>query len=155
PFDAVVDYAHTPDSLRALFEAFEGRRLVCVIGSTGGGRDTWNSPQKGAIADEMCNISIVTNEDPYDEDPEEITRAIAAGFKRTTPRVILDRRAAIAAALREAKKGDAVLITGKGTDPYIMRAGGEKEPWSDANVVGEELEKLGYVPGDKSQTTNL
>ena len=143
-FDAVVDYAHTPDSLKALMETFKNKRLVCVVGSTGGGRDTWNRPQKGKIADHYCDVSIITNEDPYDEDPQKIVEAIAKGFSAHTPQIILDRRAAIAAALREARGGDAVLITGKGTDPYIMAARGGKIPWSDAQVIKEELKKLGY-----------
>lgn len=144
-FLAVVDYAHTPDSLIALYEAYPERRKVCVLGNTGGGRDTWKRPEMGRIADEYCDEVILTNEDPYDEDPQAIMGAMAAGMKRA-PAIIMDRRAAIAEALAHAKTGDAVLITGKGTDPYIMEASGKKTPWSDAQVVAEELEKLGYVP---------
>ena len=54
----------------------------------------------------------------------------------------MDRREAISFALKNAKSGDVVLITGKGTDPYIMRKNGEKEKWSDKEVVREELKKL-------------
>lgn len=144
PFDVVVDYAHTPDSLRALFEAYKHRRIIALIGSTGGGRDTWNRPQKGAVADEYAQASIITDEDPYDEDPARIAESIARGFVRTAPRIILDRREAIREALREAKPGDAVLITGKGTDPYLMGPRGSKKPWSDRKVAEEELQKLGY-----------
>jgi UDP-N-acetylmuramoyl-L-alanyl-D-glutamate--2,6-diaminopimelate ligase len=57
------------------------------------------------------------------------------------PRIIMERRQAIAEALSQARTGDVVLVTGKGTDPYIMRAHGAKEVWSDAQVVREELEK--------------
>ena len=64
-----------------------------------------------------------------------------------TPRIILDRRTAIAEALHEAKEGDAVLVTGKGTDPYIMTKRGSKIPWSDSAVVREELKKLGVDTG--------
>jgi len=160
-FTVIVDYAHTPDSLRALYETFggnpdlhpspqpsprEGRggnhRRICVLGSTGGGRDTWKRPAMGAIADEMGDIAILTDEDPYDENPEEIVEAIATGFTHLTPIIIMDRRQAIAAALKEAKTGDYVLISGKGTDPYIMKAGGKKEVWSDKKVAEEELRKL-------------
>jgi UDP-N-acetylmuramoyl-L-alanyl-D-glutamate--2,6-diaminopimelate ligase len=148
-FTVVIDYAHTPDSLRALFEAFSAHRLICVIGSTGGGRDQWKRPQMGAIADEFCEVSIVANEDPYDEDPEKIVKAIANGFKKHEPRVVLDRRTAIAAALAEAREGDAVLFTGKGTDPYIMGPHGSKEPWSDKKVAEEELDKLLAQRGEK------
>ena len=152
PFAVIVDYAHTPDSLKALYEAYcpstalgIKRKLICVLGSTGWGRDAWKRPAMGAIADEYCASAYLTNEDPYDEDPQAIVDAVAKGFSRITPTVVLDRRAAIAAALREAKEGDAVLITGKGTDPYIMGPRGTKQEWSDADIAKEELEKLGYV----------
>jgi len=140
-FMAVVDYAHTPDSLKALYDAYAGRRRICVLGNTGGGRDTWKRPLMGSIADQMCDEVILTDEDPYDEDPRDILDMMASGMKRQ-PRIILDRREAIREALALARAGDAVLITGKGTDPYIMRAAGAKEPWSDARVVKEELLSL-------------
>lgn len=147
PFAVVVDYAHTPDSLKALYETYAGagKRLICVLGSTGGGRDTWKRPEMGALADAMCDIAILADEDPYDEDPRKIIEEISAGFKNRQPRVVLDRRQAIASAIAEAKdQGDAVLITGKGTDPYIMGPNGTKVVWSDAKVAEEELIKLGY-----------
>lgn len=144
PFAVVVDYAHTPDSLKAIYETYSKRRIIAVTGSTGGGRDTWNRPVKGALAEQFADISILTNEDPYDEDPDKILEEIAKGFKTKKPLIILNRRKAIAEALKEAKEGDAVLITGKGTDPYIMGPRGSKEPWSDMQVAREELKKLGY-----------
>lgn len=140
-FMAVVDYAHTPDSLRALYEAYPKVRKICVLGNTGGGRDTWKRPEMGRIADEYCDEVILTNEDPYDEDPQAIVDAMAKGMQRT-PKILLDRRKAIHTALTLARAGDAVLITGKGTDPYIMEANGAKTPWDDATVVREELSKL-------------
>lgn len=139
-FAAIVDYAHTPDSLKALYEAYPQRR-ICVLGNTGGGRDTWKRPEMGRIADDMCAEVILTDEDPYDEDPRAILDAMKAGMQRE-PRIIMDRREAIREALSLAKAGDAVLITGKGTDPYIMQANGAKTPWSDAQVVSEELKRL-------------
>ena len=140
-FIAVVDYAHTPDSLKALYGAFPDRKKICVLGNTGGGRDAWKRPEMGRIADEACEKVILTNEDPYDEDPRAIVDAMAKGMKRV-PDIIMDRRAAIRAALRAARPGDAVLISGKGTDPFIMGPKGSKTPWSDARVVREELGQL-------------
>ncbi|MDO8518044.1 MAG: UDP-N-acetylmuramoyl-L-alanyl-D-glutamate--2,6-diaminopimelate ligase [bacterium] len=164
-FSVVVDYAHTPDSLRALYETFASpqrtvlgeprlkdgplRQIICVLGNTGGGRDTWKRPLMGAIAEEHCSQVILTNEDPYDENPRAILDAMRSGMKRE-PTVILDRREAIAHALALAQtlrqaQGDqniAVLITGKGTDPYIMGPRGSKQPWSDKVVAEEELDKL-------------
>lgn len=143
-FDVIVDYAHTPDSLTALYSAFSNQHLVCVLGNTGGGRDTWKRPAMAAIAEEHCNTVILTNEDPYDEDPQKIIADMAKGMT-TKPTIILDRREAIAHALALAaaqQEKTAVLITGKGTDPYIMEGGGKQTPWSDARVTKEELEKL-------------
>lgn len=140
-FLAIVDYAHTPDSLSALYSAFPMRRKICVLGNTGGGRDTWKRPLMGKIADEACNKIILTNEDPYDENPRAIIDAVAAGMEHT-PEIIMDRREAICTALRAARAGDVVLVSGKGTDPFIMGPKGLKTPWSDAQVVREELERL-------------
>lgn len=137
-FLAVVDYAHTPESLRALYTAFPTERKICVLGNTGGGRDTWKRPVMGQIADELCAEVILTNEDPYDEDPRAIVDAMAATMQRP-PTIIMDRREAIKEALARATPGDAVIISGKGTDPYIMGPNGTKTPWSDAHVVRELL----------------
>ncbi len=136
-FTVIVDYAHTPDSLEALYKAFPMRK-ICVLGSTGGGRDIWKRPVMGALADSYCDQIILTNEDPYDEDPRAIVAALASGMKRQ-PEIIMDRRTAIAHALSIAHTGDAVLVTGKGTDPNIAGPHGTKEPWSDAAVAREEL----------------
>lgn len=140
-FLAVVDYAHTPDSLRALYTAFENKRKICVLGNTGGGRDAWKRPEMAKIAEEFCAEVILTNEDPYDEDPQKILDEMAHGMGKK-PTIIMDRREAIRHALALARTDDAVLISGKGTDPYIMGAHGTKTPWSDARVVREELRKL-------------
>ncbi len=142
PFAVVVDYAHTPDSLKALFETYKSKRMIVVMGSTGGGRDQWKRPEMGRIADTYCNLIFLTNEDPYDEDPDEIIDDIAVGITKQTPRIVLNRRGAVAQAIQEAKPGDVVLLTGKGTDPYIMGPHGTKEPWSDKKVAQEELRKL-------------
>lgn len=144
PYAVVVDYAHTPDSLRALFETYKLKRIIAVMGSTGGGRDKWKRPEMGRVAEEYCDTIFLANEDPYDEDPQKIVDEIAKGFSKMRPHVILDRRQAIREALREAKEGDVVLITGKGTDPFIMGPRGSREVWSDKKVAEEELKKLGY-----------
>ncbi len=144
PFGVIVDYAHTPESLRALYETYKGKPMVCVLGSTGGGRDTWKRPLMGTIADEFCSLAILTDEDPYDEDPQKIIDEMAKGFTKNRPHIIRNRRSAIREALKECKSGGVVLLSGKGTDPYIMGPKGSKEEWSDKKVVQEELKKLGY-----------
>lgn len=142
PFPVYVDYAHTPDSLRALYSTFTEHRKICILGSTGGGRDMWKRPVMGAAADEFCDTIILTNEDPYDEDPQSIVAGIAQGITKHVPEIIIDRREAIRRALTIARATDVVLITGKGTDPTIQGPQGTNIPWSDAQVVKEEIQKL-------------
>lgn len=140
---AVVDYAHTPDSLEKLYQAFSKETKICVLGNTGGGRDKWKRPEMGRIASKYCDRVILTNEDPYDEDPEKIVTDMARGAEdESTIDIIMDRRKAIRVALEEAPDGSVVLITGKGTDPYIMGPAGTKTPWSDAKVVQQEMNAL-------------
>jgi UDP-N-acetylmuramoyl-L-alanyl-D-glutamate--2,6-diaminopimelate ligase len=93
-FSVVVDYAHTPESLQALYSAYSTARKICVLGATGGGRDTWKRPVLGKVASENCDYVILTNEDPYDEDPKTIINQISSGM-RNKSEVILDRREAI------------------------------------------------------------
>lgn len=140
---AVVDYAHTPDSLTKLYEAFPNKHKICVLGNTGGGRDTWKRPEMGAIAEKFCDHIILTNEDPYDEDPESIVTAMRKGMSDGAPvTIIMDRREAIKQAIELAPNDGYVLISGKGTDPYIMGPNDTKLPWSDAATVQELLSLL-------------
>lgn len=141
-FSVIVDYAHTDDSLRKLYETFSSSRKIAVLGGTGGGRDSWKRPVLGKIADEFCDEIFITDEDPYDEDPLKIMKEVASGVNRHTPTLVIDRREAMRAAFISARPGDTVLITGKGTDPYIMGPNGTKVVWDDASVAREELEKL-------------
>lgn len=143
-FRVFVDYAHTPDSLKAIYETFPNEKKICVLGSTGGGRDAWKRPEMGKIAGEFCETIILTNEDPYDEDPQKIIKEVTSGVEISgkKPEIIIDRREAIRAALSYARASRVVLVTGKGTDPYIMGPKGTKIPWSDASVVREELKHL-------------
>jgi len=140
-FAVIVDYAHTPDSLKQVYETFADRQKICVLGATGGGRDKWKRPVMGTIASEHCRLIILTDEDPYDEVPEAIVNDIVRGIKRTPYRIIMDRRLAIRAALHEAKDDEVVIITGKGTDPFIMGPRGSRISWDDATVGREELAK--------------
>jgi len=140
-FEVVVDYAHTPDSLEKLYQVFQNSRNICVLGGTGGGRDSWKRAKMGEIAEKYCEEIILTDEDPYDENPEKIVGDVAKGITSKKPRIIMDRREAIKQAINMARTGDHVLITGKGTDPYIMGPKGTKTPWSDARIAKELLEE--------------
>jgi UDP-N-acetylmuramoyl-L-alanyl-D-glutamate--2,6-diaminopimelate ligase len=117
---AVVDYAHTPDALAkalaALREHCRGA-LWCVFGC-GGDRDPGKRPLMGAIADELADCIIVTDDNPRTESPQAITRAITGGIHSHPARVIHDRGEAIGTALKEAKASDVVLIAGKGHEDY-------------------------------------
>lgn len=165
PFAVVVDYAHTPDSLRAVYTEIRGKtrgRLVCVLGSAGGGRDTWKRPDMGAVAAEFCDAIILTDEDSYDEDPALIVRSIETGAKKAVSdaemRTILDRGGAIAEAIGKARPGDAVIITGKGSEMWMHMANGKKIPWSDKSVVKTVLAKKipphGVRVGEKSLSSD-
>jgi UDP-N-acetylmuramoyl-L-alanyl-D-glutamate--2,6-diaminopimelate ligase len=117
---AVVDYAHTPDALAkalgALREHCAGA-LWCVFGC-GGDRDPGKRAIMGAVADELADRIIVTDDNPRSENPQAITRAIASGIKSKALRIIHDRGEAIATALKEAAPPDVVLIAGKGHEDY-------------------------------------
>ena len=140
---AVVDYAHTPDSLTKLYEAFPDKPKICVLGNTGGGRDTWKRPEMGAIAEKYCQHVILTNEDPYDENPENIVTAMRKGMSAdASVEIIMDRREAIEHAVAIAPNDSYILVSGKGTDPYIMGPNGSKLPWSDAEVVTEIIAQI-------------
>ncbi len=164
PFTVVVDYAHTPQSLKKVYETLRtskfqipNSKLICVLGACGGGRDKWKRPVLGKIAAEYCQEIIVTNEDPYDEDPYQILSMIKSGIFNSPGREadspegcfsifnfyeILDRRKAIKKALELAKPNDVVVITGKGCEPWMCVAKGKKIPWDDREIVREEYSNL-------------
>jgi UDP-N-acetylmuramoyl-L-alanyl-D-glutamate--2,6-diaminopimelate ligase len=97
----------------------------------------------GKIADDYCEEVILTNEDPYDEDPRKIIDDMVKGMTDTSKlTIIMDRKEAIKKALELTPHGGYTLISGKGTDPYIMEANGKKTSWSDAEVVKELLAEL-------------
>ncbi len=167
PFSVVVDYAHTPDALEKVYKTLRpptsstlgvkspktpsvfpvGGRLVCILGAAGGGRDKWKRPEMGRIAAKFCDEVILTNEDPYEENPLYILDDIERGFSEIkNPKFhyqkILDRREAIRRALQWAKEGDTVIITGKGAEPWIMGPNNLKIPWDDRDIAREELKMV-------------
>ncbi|MEK9155812.1 MAG: UDP-N-acetylmuramoyl-L-alanyl-D-glutamate--2,6-diaminopimelate ligase [Patescibacteria group bacterium] len=154
-FSVIVDYAHNPDSLKNVYEAIrdgikntEGR-LIAVLGATGR-RDKTKRPIMGALAGGYADLVVFTNEDPYDEDPATIMEEMAAGIHRGGQRKyqwhlnrnywkVLDRTQAIHKAIKEARKNDVVVITGKGAEE-VMAVGQDKfVPFSDRAVVRQEL----------------
>ncbi|MDO8558046.1 MAG: UDP-N-acetylmuramoyl-L-alanyl-D-glutamate--2,6-diaminopimelate ligase [bacterium] len=174
-FVTVVDYAHTPDSLDAVYRTLrfpkEGGknpgRLICVLGAAGGGRDAWKRPLLGAIAGTWGDAVIITNEDPYDEDPMSIMEDVASGaqhanelykkyfgeklieesYSASTPELIkiLDRREAIRHAIALARPGDTLIITGKGAEQLMALKGGRMMSWDDRKVVREEIGRVARI----------
>jgi len=149
-FTIIVDYAFEPNAMTNLYQTIKqfknpGAKIIHVLGGTGGGRDKARRPIIGGIAAENAELVIVTNEDPYDENPEDIINQVAIGaeqkgkIKNKNLFKISDRREAINYALKQAKNGDIVLITGKGSEQAIVVANGKRIPWDDRQVVREEL----------------
>lgn len=154
PYTVIVDYAHTPDSFEKIYETLRPAtkgRIIHVFGATGD-RDRTKRPIMGAIAGRNADIVIVTDEEPYTEDPQRIIDEIAKGVPRGAAKnhpmkegenflKILDRREAIAKAVSLAQKGDVVLITGMGALTH-RTVGTQHLPWRDQDVVKEELKKI-------------
>ncbi|NMC51879.1 UDP-N-acetylmuramoyl-L-alanyl-D-glutamate--2,6-diaminopimelate ligase [Candidatus Kuenenbacteria bacterium] len=154
-FQVLVDYAPEPESMRRLYEFINNNlrikgKIIHVLGSCGGGRDKSRRPVLGKMAAENAEAVIVTNEDPYDDEPIKIINEVAAGSeeikklgnKKVEVIKILDRREAIRKAIELAKENDLVLLTGKGAEQFICVAKGEKIPWDERMVAREELRKL-------------
>ena len=145
----LVDYAVTPDSLEKLYQLVRqmrvgpSNRIIAVFGSCGE-RDRGKRPLMGEIVSSVADIVILTNEDPYREDPMRIIHEIAHGVRGKRGGVdyfkILDRRKAIKKALDLAQPGDVVVVTGKGAEE-VMAVGAKRIPWNDRRVIEELLER--------------
>ncbi len=138
PIKTIVDYAHTPDQLEAVYKTFKDEKIICVLGSCGGGRDKWKRPVLGEIAKKYCKVIIITNEDPYDENPMEIINQVAETAGENVKK-ILDRKEAIETSMKLAKPGDVVIITGKGSEPWMCIGNGRKIPWDDRRIAREAV----------------
>lgn len=142
----VVDYAHEVQSLTALFEVVKmrsPRRVIHVFGATGGGRDSAKRPAMGALSDLYADYIILTNDDPYDDDPRKLAEDILAGIEHAQKVTIeLDRERAIAHALELAQEGDIVVISGKGAEQKMCLAQGKTIPWDDRALVKKHLASI-------------
>ncbi|KKQ74140.1 MAG: UDP-N-acetylmuramoyl-L-alanyl-D-glutamate-2,6-diaminopimelate ligase [Berkelbacteria bacterium GW2011_GWB1_38_5] len=150
-FTLLIDYAHTPDALEKIYQTLEAAkrgRIVAVLGACGD-RDKSKRPILGALAGRFADIVIITNEDPYTEDPVKIIEEVASGVPRGSdqknPKIegknffkILNRKDAIAKAIELAYADDIVIITGKGAEESMV-VGHEKVPFSDKKVVKDLL----------------
>lgn len=138
PFSVFIDYAFTPNALEKVYTYLKPD--IVVLGACGGGRDKWKRPVLGEIALRHAKQIIITNEDPYDEDPQAIIDEVALKVENAIK--IFDRREAIFKALLLAEKGDVVVITGKGSETCIAWENGRREDWNEKQVVLEEFEKI-------------
>ena len=145
PFTVIVDYAHAPDALEKVFESVKTHqgRIISVHGGAGR-RDPSTRPIRGEILGKYSDIVIITEDDSRDEDPEKIATGFIKGAEKAGKTLgkdlikELDRKKAIKLALDTAKKGDLVLILGKGHEKTILRADGPHD-FEDIKVVKELL----------------
>ncbi len=153
PFMVIVDYAYEPAALGKLFDVADRYKgdgqIIHLTGSAGGGRDVARRAVIGRLSAERADITIVANEDPYDDDPmtiiNDVANAAAAAGKRDGETLfrILDRHEAIQKAIELARPGDIVLLTGKGNEPVIAGPNGTKIPSDDRKIAREALMRLG------------
>jgi len=149
-FRVFLDYAHEPLSLRTALETCrnllpKGKKLICLTGAQGGGRDTWKRKVMGRAAADICDRVIVATEDPYEEDPQKINRAVMEGvlgnsrFKENRNCwQYASREAAINKAVKLAEPGDIVILCGKGGEQF-MCVGNKKIPWNEEEEVKKAL----------------
>lgn len=146
--EIIVDYAVTPDSLEKLYSYINrlkkgDAKIISVFGSCGE-RDRGKRPIMGEIVSNHADYIFVTNEDPYNEDPQQIIDEVFAGVKKNKSENvnawrILDRREAIKKALQIAKPDDILVVTGKGAEE-TMAVGTRRIPWNDPQVIQELLQ---------------
>jgi UDP-N-acetylmuramoyl-L-alanyl-D-glutamate--2,6-diaminopimelate ligase len=145
PFRIIVDYAHTDDALEKLLKSareITSGHLILVFGC-GGDRDRSKRPLMGEAAGHGADRIVVTSDNPRSEDPLAIIREVELGLRRAGADydVEPDRRAAIRLALSVAKRGDTVVIAGKGHETH-QEVGSKTFPFDDVAVAREELDEL-------------
>lgn len=153
PFAVVVDFAHTPQALEKALDTVRGLssgRVLLVFGLAGG-RDAHHRAIMGALAIRKADFTVITQDDPYDEDPMEIAAQIAAGASEAggepdaSYAIQIDRFRAIERVLRMAGPNDVVLLAGKGHETRMM-VGHQRLPWNDAEAAGIVLGQMGFGP---------
>lgn len=134
----IIDYAHTPDGVENILKTVRGfaKGRVVVLFGCGGDRDNKKRPIMGAIADSLADFCIVTSDNPRTENPKEIINQILAGMKGDHHIVIENRREAIEYAVKNAQKGDVVVLAGKGHETY-QTIGKENFPFDEEKILFE------------------
>lgn len=148
-FKVIVDYAFEPVAIEKLYgvvEKLAPKRVIHVFGSTGGGRDISRRFSVGEYVGKHADICIVTDEDPYDDEPMDIIRDVAGAVAKTGKIEgkdlfqVLDRKEAIEKAIQMAEAGDLLLVTGKGSEQGMI-VKGQMIPWDDRRFVREAIVK--------------
>lgn len=151
PFTVIVDYAHAPDALEKVFDSVKGHKgkIISVHGGAGR-RDPSTRPIRGEILAKNSDIVVITEDDSRDEDPEKIAAGFIKGAEKQGKILNkdlfkeLDRAKAIELAIKKAKKGDLVLILGKGHEKTILRADGPHD-FEDIKVARKILKAINKV----------
>ncbi len=145
PYRVILDYAHSPDALENILTAVRQTtkgRLIALFGC-GGGRDQTKRPVMGRIGGNMADLSILTSDNPRNEDPHQIIREIEAGIAETDGEYVTieNRREAIRYALTVAEENDTVVLAGKGHETY-QEVMGKKLPFDEKIIVQELLDEI-------------
>lgn len=134
----IIDFAHTHDGMKKVFEAFPGLEISVVFGA-GGDRDRGKRPLMGKVAEAFADDIILTSDNPRSEDPDQIIRDIAEGIiEKSRVCMITDRNEAIQTAVKQLKPGQILLVLGKGDEDY-QEINGRKIPMSDRKMIEEAL----------------
>lgn len=145
-FTVMVDYAHNPSSLEAILSSIKKYvkgRIICVFGC-GGNRDKEKRPMMGEISGRLADFTVITTDNPRNEDPSIIMKEIEDGVKKTKGlyKIIENRKDAIAFAMRIAWKNDLVLIAGKGHETYQELKNGKRIDFDERKVVKDIADKM-------------
>lgn len=145
-FHVIVDFAHTPDGMEQMMQfgrsiTGENGDLIAVFGSAGK-RDINKRKVFGELADKYCDLVILTEDDPRDENPRQIAEQIKEGMQKVNNIFIEDRYEAIHQAISCAKKGDTILLLGKGDEPFIYREHGRSPYIGDNKAAIECIHQL-------------
>ena len=145
-FTVIVDYAHTPASLEAILSSakrYTKGRVICVFGC-GGNRDKEKRAMMGEISGRLADFTVITTDNPRDENPGKIIEDIETGIKQTRGlyKTIENRRQAIKFAMRIAWKSDVIIIAGKGHETYQEVENGKKLYFDDKEIVKKLAEEM-------------
>ena len=150
----MIDYAHTPESLKNILETVKTYtigRVICVFGC-GGDRDTNKRHLMGEVAGKIADYTIITSDNPRTEEPEKIIEQIEGGIKTTKGKYecITDRREAIKKAIKKKKKKDIIVLAGKGHETY-QEINKKQYPFDERVIIKELIEEIEKEPKKKKK----